>query len=345
MTDAPHWEIVFLKENQRFRPVPCPKPQDLGDWDVLVKPLWVGICGSDLVAIEIGISDSLTLGHEWVGEVLRIGPKVKNLTRGDHVTSGVLIRCGQCEPCKAGRQDCEKQYYLTANAGMLRSEAVLPSTSLHKLNSREGANNTLIEILAVAENVHSRIKDGLTPQQKILIFGAGTLGLSTALVFQKNGYDVEVVEPLASRLERARALGLKATHLGTLLLKTELRNSYSVMIDASGDHLGSKGAWSYLEHFGQKGFLAVVLAKYIHGLRFEGIPHFLKEARLQWIQGCTEESLILAIENWGNKVSELGKFLITDIFQSDDVNEAFTKAREREKAGRVIIQLPVSHGP
>ena len=117
------------------------------------------------------------------------------------------------------------------------------------------------------------------------------------------------------------------------------------MIDASEDHLGSKGAWPYLEHFGHKGFLAVVLAKYIHGLRIEGIPHFLKEARFQWIQGCTEESLKLAIENWGSKVSELGKDLITDIFPSHEVNEAFSKAREREKAGRVIIELPVSHVP
>src|SRR3954462_11574977 len=85
--------------------VPAPRP---GAGDVLVRPLEVGVCGTDreisegLFGVPPDGEHALVLGHELLGVVERDG---HGFARGDLVTATVRRSCGHCEACAAGAPD------------------------------------------------------------------------------------------------------------------------------------------------------------------------------------------------------------------------------------------------
>lgn len=306
---------------------------------VRVLPMWVGICGSDLHALEQVTREEISLGHEWVGQVQETGSKVTSLKPGDFVTSAVQIKCGYCSKCLAGSQDCENQYSLATEHGMLNTLSELPEASLLKIENNVTAETTLIEILAVAENVYTNIQNELSPEKKILIIGAGSLGLSVGLVLKHYGHQNDLIEIIPQRISRGQALGLNCMSAARLLMDPQSKAGYDIVIDASGDHLSGKGGWAYLEYFGKKKFLGVILAKYSQAVDFRPTIFFLKNATLKWVQGCTNESLLKAMENWNAKIPQIGPHMVSHHFNFTEVNEAFAMARDREKSGRVVIKI------
>ena len=82
-----------------------PDPRILNPRDAIVKVTSTCICGSDLHLFD-GVMPTMEkgdiLGHEFVGEVMEVGPKVKNLKVGDRVVVPFPISCGNCWYCKHG---------------------------------------------------------------------------------------------------------------------------------------------------------------------------------------------------------------------------------------------------
>ncbi|HEY0848012.1 MAG TPA: zinc-dependent alcohol dehydrogenase [Noviherbaspirillum sp.] len=80
-----------------------PDPQILNPRDAIVKITSTAICGSDLHLYN-GFVPSLEkgdiLGHEFMGEVVEVGPEVRNLKIGDRVVVPFPIACGQCFFCQ-----------------------------------------------------------------------------------------------------------------------------------------------------------------------------------------------------------------------------------------------------
>ena len=80
-----------------------PDPQILNARDAIIKITSTAICGSDLHLYN-GFIPTMqrgdVLGHEFMGEVVEIGPRVKNLAVGDRVVVPVPIACGHCLQCE-----------------------------------------------------------------------------------------------------------------------------------------------------------------------------------------------------------------------------------------------------
>ena len=304
-------EAVFVTKKKQFEIRVKPLPPIPSNRHVKIRVKWVGICGSDLHSIETDLMDELHLGHEWVGEVIEMGSEVKGINIGDYVTSTVQITCGVCAHCLNQTGNCIEEFSLAVKHGMLRDYAYLPFTALTKIPRPYSSYSTLFEILAVGENVYAQAFKDHAKNKKILIIGAGLLGLSVALVLKKNGYHSLLIETIPSRISRAHELHLQAIHLAESLLDKSLNDTFDFIVDASGDHLNSKGGWKYLDHFGRKGFKAIMLAKYLKNIDLKSDRFFSKRAQLIWIQGCTTESLNDAIANWNGEINELGKILIT----------------------------------
>lgn len=330
----------FVRKNQRFEL----REDELGELPsehhVLVRNRWVGICGSDINALEIDLLDEIILGHEWVGEVIQVGSMVENLLVGDFVTSGNKIKCGYCTSCKNSNGDCENLMWLTANHGMFKEYAHLPSKALMKLHGEVSQNSTLFEIIAVGENVWLKAQNEFRKKTgKILIMGAGLLGLSLALVLKREGINFEMIEMVPSRIVRAQKLDFNCFHLAEKLMDPKSRDAYSCIVDATGDHLGGAGGWKYLEHFGSPEFSAIILAKYIHDIPFKTTRFFFKQGSISWIQGGTDESLAIAVKSFQENIDELGDILISHKFSLDDIEKAFEIAKDRKVSGRVIVEI------
>jgi threonine dehydrogenase-like Zn-dependent dehydrogenase len=83
-----------------------PDPSLLNPRDAIVKVRATTICGSDLHLYDGYIPSVLKgdiLGHEFMGEVVEVGSKVKNLKPGDRVVVPSVISCGDCFHCKKGQ--------------------------------------------------------------------------------------------------------------------------------------------------------------------------------------------------------------------------------------------------
>lgn len=82
-----------------------PDPQILNDRDCILKITSTAICGSDLHLFNgfmPGMEKGDICGHEFMGEVMEVGPAVKNLKVGDRVVVPFPIACGQCLQCQRG---------------------------------------------------------------------------------------------------------------------------------------------------------------------------------------------------------------------------------------------------
>jgi threonine dehydrogenase-like Zn-dependent dehydrogenase len=83
-----------------------PDPTILNPRDAIVRVTATAICGSDLHMYDgfiPGMRSGDILGHEFMGEVVEVGPQVKTLQRGDRVVVPFAIACGGCFYCQKGK--------------------------------------------------------------------------------------------------------------------------------------------------------------------------------------------------------------------------------------------------
>jgi threonine dehydrogenase-like Zn-dependent dehydrogenase len=99
--------------NKKVRVQDVPEPKILNRRDAIVRVTSTAICGSDLHLFN-GFIPTLesgdVLGHEFMGEVMEVGPDVKNLKPGDRVVVPFPIACGHCRSCR------EQNYSLCENS-------------------------------------------------------------------------------------------------------------------------------------------------------------------------------------------------------------------------------------
>ncbi|UUU26469.1 zinc-dependent alcohol dehydrogenase [Streptomyces sp. DSM 40750] len=186
------------------RPVPGPR-------DALVRVRACGICGTDVTFLHMGGMPArahlggemvpVPLGHEPAGEVVEVGAEVTGLAVGDRVVVNPqdaptgIIGCG-------GKYGGMSEYLLIENAEVARSVAVFPDTVPFDVAS-------LNEPMAVARHCVNRSEAG--PDDKVVVFGAGPIGLGAAIWLKLRGVKhVVVADVIPSRLEKALAVGADA---------------------------------------------------------------------------------------------------------------------------------------
>jgi (R,R)-butanediol dehydrogenase / meso-butanediol dehydrogenase / diacetyl reductase len=161
-------------------------PSAPGPGEVALRVLAAGICGSDLHNFRTGqwISRTpVTPGHEFMGEVIALGPHVASLAVGDRVIADSRVPCGSCAYCHAGRPNvCAQMGYVGevcdggfAEQTVLRADGLIPCPA--GLAPEIAA---LAEPLGVALRVVRRVQP--VPGEPVLIAGAGPIGGLAAIL-------------------------------------------------------------------------------------------------------------------------------------------------------------------
>lgn len=182
-----------------------------GAGEVRMQVLRAGICGSDMHILHGSNPFAVyprIIGHEFAGIVDAVGDGVSHLAVGDHVVADPVIACGHCYPCRIGRPNvCANLQVLGVHRdGGFRAEVVLPAVNAIKVaKSLPIEVATLAEPLSVAANILSLT--GCGPQDCVLLYGAGTVGVTVTMVAKMKGARVIVADPDVKRLERALGFG------------------------------------------------------------------------------------------------------------------------------------------
>ncbi|OIT03770.1 PREDICTED: L-idonate 5-dehydrogenase-like isoform X1 [Nicotiana attenuata] len=197
----------------RIQPYSLPP---LGPYDVKIQIKAVGICGSDIHHFKnmrvanFVVKRPMVLGHECAGIVEQVGSQVKSLMIGDRVALEPGISCRQCHLCKDGRYNLCRQMKFFGSPptnGALANQVVHPADLCFKLpdnvSLEEGA---MCEPLSVGVHACRRAKVG--PETKIIIIGAGPIGLVTMLAARAFGSPkIVIVDIDDQRLSFAKDLG------------------------------------------------------------------------------------------------------------------------------------------
>jgi L-gulonate 5-dehydrogenase len=185
-----------------------PRP---GAGEVLVRVERAGICGSDIHILHGSNPFARyprVIGHEFAGHVVEVGTAVDAVAHGDRVVIDPVLSCGHCYACRIGRSNvCGNLEVLGVHRdGGFRDHAVIVASSCVKIPAGLPIEvATLAEPFAVAANVLSRT--GIGADDTVLIYGAGTVGLTVLQVARLHGARCIVSDPDAARLDRARAYG------------------------------------------------------------------------------------------------------------------------------------------
>ena len=191
--------------------VPMP---EVGVNDVLIKIWKVAICGTDLHIYnwdqwsQNTIKTPMTIGHEYVGEIVKLGSGVKNYKIGDRVTGEGHIACGHCRNCRRGREHiCENSIGVGVNRdGAFAEYLCIPSSNVVKVDSR--IPDDFVAIMDPFGNAtHTALSFPLLGED-VLITGAGLIGtMATAICKFAGARNVVVTDLSEYRLEIAKKMG------------------------------------------------------------------------------------------------------------------------------------------
>ncbi|MBO9575046.1 MAG: alcohol dehydrogenase catalytic domain-containing protein [Sphingobium sp.] len=187
--------------------LPDPTP---GEDQIVVKVGRCGICGSDLHMTEdagYGMKAGDVLGHEFAGEVVALGKGVEGVKAGDLVSVIPLASCGQCAACKAGELAWCEQFGLQGG-GYAEYAVTRPNQCVILPRSVSLEDGAIVEPLAVA--LHGVSLSGIKPGDKVLVLGAGPIGLAVAFWARRAGATKVVMQDVAPH-QRERALEMGAT--------------------------------------------------------------------------------------------------------------------------------------
>jgi (R,R)-butanediol dehydrogenase/meso-butanediol dehydrogenase/diacetyl reductase len=189
-----------------------PEPE-IGPSDVLVRPKYVGICGTDLSAWEYGMYEGgLIMGHEFSGEVVDMGEDVSKWKKGDRVVPNSLIPCGKCSFCSKSRHSlCEDMQMVGISMdGGLAELVGLPEVVLHRLpDSMDYKTGVFVEPLSIAIRGFNRTS--FETGETVLVLGTGPIGLLSIQLAQLKGASaIYASEVKPARLEMAERCGIEA---------------------------------------------------------------------------------------------------------------------------------------
>jgi 2-desacetyl-2-hydroxyethyl bacteriochlorophyllide A dehydrogenase len=278
-----------------------------------------GICGTDLHLATFGPS-MVNLGHEFSG----------TLDDGTPVAILPVVHCGQCQFCLGGlEQHCttaiSSMYGVSLDGGMA-DEVWVDRSCAKPVPADILEHACLVEPLAVA--LHGINLVGVESGARVVVIGAGPIGLCTIVAARSLGADVDLFARHTRRLEAGERLGAS----------TSLLDSYDIVFDAAGTQSSMEKALELLRPGGSIALLGTFWEPVSLGSLFQ-----FKEARLipaftyghHHGVGEFEHSVEMLAAN-----PELPETIITHHFSLDDVAEAYRVAGDRTADAIKVVVHP-----
>ncbi len=320
-----------------------PEPA-VGHNDVLIRVRKTAICGTDIHIFNWDdwasqtIPVPMTVGHEFVGEVVETGSEVRGIEIGDRVSGEGHITCGFCRNCRAGKRHlCRNTVGVGVNRpGCFADYLSIPAFNTFKLP--DAISDDMASILDPLGNAtHTALSFDLVGED-VLVTGAGPIGIMAVAIARFAGARHIVITDVNDyRLELANKMGASVTvnvtetRLDDVMRELGMQEGFDVGLEMSGNPEAFRDMLRTMHHGGRIALL--------------GIPP--AETAIDWNEVIFKGLIIKGIygremfETWYKMSSMLQSGLnldpvITHHFPVADYAPAFDIMRSG-KSGKVIL--------
>jgi threonine 3-dehydrogenase len=321
--------------------VPVP---EIGPNDVLIRVRKASICGTDIhiwnwdAWSQKTIKIPMVIGHEFMGEIARLGDEVTGFQVGERVSGEGHITCGHCRNCRAGKRHlCRNTVGLGVNRpGCFAEYVALPAFNVFRV-PKEIPDEIASFFDPLGNAVHTALSFDLVGED-VLITGAGPIGVMAAAISKHVGARHVVVTDLNPyRLELARKLGAtRAVDVRSESLQETMRvlgmtEGFDVGMEMSGNGQAFRDMLTAMNHGGRVAIL--------------GIPP--SEVSIDWNQVIFKGLVLKGVygremfETWYKMVAMLQSGLdiapvVTHRFKAEQYTQAFEAMRSGQ-SGKVVL--------
>jgi len=246
-----------------------PEPA-IGINDVLIRVRYAGICGTDVHIFQWDdwaqktIQVPMAIGHEFVGEVVKVGSNVNDFFPGDIVSGEGHVVCGRCRNCMAGRRHlCANTQGVGVNrAGAFAEYIALPMTNIWR--HHPGINQEVAAIFDPFGNaVHTALSFPVLGED-VLITGAGPIGIMAIPVARHAGArHIVITDMNPYRLDLAKKMGATLainpaeTSLPDVQKQLGMSEGFDVGLEMSGNPAALKDMIANMSHGGKIAILGI----------------------------------------------------------------------------------------
>ncbi len=321
--------------------VPVP---EIGPNDVLIKVRKASICGTDIhiwnwdAWSQKTIKVPMVIGHEFMGEIAKLGAEVVGFQVGDRVSGEGHITCGHCRNCRAGKRHlCRNTLGLGVNRpGCFAEYVSLPAFNVFRV-PKEIPDEIASFFDPLGNAVHTALSFDLVGED-VLITGAGPIGVMAAAISRHVGARHVVVTDLnpfrlelARRMGATRAVDVRTQTLGDLMRSLGMTEGFDVGMEMSGNGQAFRDLLGVMNHGGRVAIL--------------GIPP--AEVSIDWNQIIFKGLVLKGVygremfETWYKMVAMLQSGLdvapvVTHRFPAGQYTEAFEAMRSGQ-SGKVVL--------
>ena len=247
-----------------------PEPA-IGLNDVLIRIRKTGICGTDLhiynwdAWAQKTIPVPMAVGHEFVGEIVKVGSNVSDFKAGDIVSGEGHVVCGRCRNCLAGRRHLCAD---TKGIGVNRPGAFAEYLSLPMTNVWLHKNGIDPDVAAIFDPFGNAVHTALSFPvlgEDVLITGAGPIGLMAAAIVRHAGARFVIITDVNEyRLGLARQMGATLAvnaRTGPALAEVQkqlgMTEGFDVGLEMSGNPAAFQGLVDNMAHGGKIALLGI----------------------------------------------------------------------------------------
>jgi 2-desacetyl-2-hydroxyethyl bacteriochlorophyllide A dehydrogenase len=245
------------------RPVPV-----RAEGEVLLRVKRVGICGTDLhifAGRQPYLSYPRVMGHELSGTVAE-APGGGRLAAGDPVCVMPYLSCGRCVACRLGRTNCcvDLQVLGVHRDGAFTEYVSVPEQFVHKAQGVTLDQAAMIEFLAIGAHAVRRAQ--VRAGQRVLVVGAGPIGMGAIIFARLRGATVVALDSRADRLAfctqrlGAAAAVAPGAHDIEELAAHSSNDFYDVVFDATGSAAAMERGFRFVAHAGTYVLISIVSA-------------------------------------------------------------------------------------
>ncbi|RVV97723.1 Zn-dependent alcohol dehydrogenase [Mesobaculum littorinae] len=297
-----------------------------------------GICGSDLHMAHapetFGITEGSVLGHEFAGTIRELGSEVTEFAVGDRVAVAPLRGCGDCPSCRAGQPAWCAQM-------ALQGGGYAESTVAAARQCRFVPSGVALEDAALAEPtavaLHAVMRRPLRPGARVLVLGAGPIGLLVAFWARRLGAAEVVVADIAPhQKDRALAMGATRFELSDDALAARLEQDGGLP-EVVYECVGRKGLIDRAVALVATQGTVVGVGLCVERDSFDGFAALHKEATITMSAFFDMAEFEMALDALSTETGPRPQLLVTDRVPLDATPDAFAALYAKTTACKTMV--------